>query len=236
MQVGKRIFLQRKLPAKEVVSAYKKLPSSNVADCMNRTGAMSPRIRLMSHPHEEMCGPAFTVHNRPGDNLTIYAALKYCQEGDVVVIDNENDNTRAVIGEVMMTWLRDQRHVAGVVVDGPIRDIDSLSNWDLPIYAVSTTPDGPYKEGPGEINVPVSCGNVSVNPGDVILGDADGVIKIALEEASELLPIVQDFHEKDEAKAASFHDGSGNIDWLDEELKNKNYKIIDDFYRPENYR
>ena len=232
MQVGKRIFLKRELPDKNLIEKYKKLPSSNVADCMNRRGAMAPRIKLMSKPKAEMCGPAFTVHNRPGDNLTIYAALKYCHEGDIIVIDNEGDNTRAVIGEVMMTWLRDQRHVAGVVVDGPIRDIDSLRNWDLPIYAISTTPNGPYKEGPGEINVPISCGNISVNPGDLMLGDADGVVKIAREKAAELLPIVEKFHQEDEAKAASFHNGTGNIDWLDEKLKNKDYKIIDDIYRP----
>lgn len=232
MQVGKRIFLKRELPDKEIVEGYKDLPTSNIADCMNRRGAMATRIKLMSSPTKEMCGAAFTVHNRPGDNLTIYAALKYCHEGDVIVIDNEGDNTRAVIGEVMMTWLRDQRHVAGVVVDGPMRDIDSLRNWDLPIYAVSTSPNGPYKEGPGEINVPVSCGEVSVNPGDLIVGDADGVVKVAREKTTELLPKVQAFHQEDDRKAESFHNGTGNIDWLDEELKNKDYKIIDDIYRP----
>ncbi|WEV50357.1 RraA family protein [Lactobacillus sp. ESL0731] len=231
MEDGKRIFLKRELPDAAVIKAYTELPSSNVADCMNRTGAMSPRIRLMSKPKKEMCGPAFTVHNRPGDNLTIFAALKYCHPGDVVVIDNEGDNTRAVIGEVMMTWLRDQRHVAGVVVDGPMRDIDTLRDWDLPIYAVSTTPNGPYKEGPGEINVPISCGNTSVYPGDIILGDADGVVRVGREDAAELLPKVQAFHKKDDAKAASYHDGTGNLDWVDVELANKGYKIIDDTYR-----
>lgn len=232
MQVGKRIFLKRKLPDKKIVEGYKDLPTSNIADCMNRRGAMATRIKLMSSSTTEMCGPAFTVHNRPGDNLTIYAALKYCQEGDVIVIDNEGDNTRAVIGEVMMTWLRDQRHVAGVVVDGPMRDIDSLRQWDFPIYAVSTSPNGPYKEGPGEINVPISCGGISINPGDLIVGDSDGVVKIAREKTAELLPKVQAYHKKDDHKAKSFHDGTGNIDWLDDELTKKNYKIIDDIYRP----
>ncbi|BDR60562.1 RraA family protein [Lactobacillus xylocopicola] len=233
MQNGKRIYLKRKLPDQDLIQAYRELPASNVADCMNRTGAMAPRIKLMSQPQKEMCGPAFTVHNRPGDNLTLYAALKYCHEGDVLVIDNEEDNTRAVIGEVMMTWLRDQRHVAGVVVDGPMRDIDSLRNWDLPIYAVSTTPNGPYKEGPGEINVPVSCGGIAVNPGDLILGDGDGVIKIARAEAATLLARAQAFHQKDDAKAASYHEGTGDLAWIDNELKHKDYQIIDDYYRPE---
>lgn len=232
MQVGKRIFLKRELPDKDVIMGFRDIPTSNIADCMNRKGAMATRIKLMSKPAKQMCGPAFTVHNRPGDNLTIYAALKYCHEGDVIVIDNEGDNTRAVIGEVMMTWLRDKRHVAGVVVDGPMRDIDSLRNWDLPIYAVSTSPNGPYKDGPGEINVPVSCGEISVNPGDLIVGDADGVVRVAHEKAAKLLPEVQAYNKQDNAKAASFHDGTGNINWVDDELKNKNYQIIDDIYRP----
>ncbi len=140
MQVGKRIYLKREMPDLKVVKSFAKLPASNVADCMERSNAMNPRIQLMSNPDQEMCGPAFTAHTRAGDNLAIYAALKYCHPGDVVVINDEGDDTRAVIGEVMMTWLRDQRHVAGVVVDGPMRDIDSLQNWKLPIYATGTTP------------------------------------------------------------------------------------------------
>ncbi|BAQ57207.1 RraA family protein [Lactobacillus acetotolerans] len=232
MQVGKRIYLKREMPDLKVVKSFAKLPASNVADCMERSNAMNPRIQLMSNPDQEMCGPAFTVHTRAGDNLAIYAALKYCHPGDVVVINDEGDDTRAVIGEVMMTWLRDQRHVAGVVVDGPMRDIDSLQNWKLPIYATGTTPGGPYKEGPGEVNVPVACGNISVYPGDIILGDPDGVISIPRKEAAELLPKAQAFHKKDDAKAAAFSKGTADLAWVDDALKDKGFNVIDDIYRP----
>ena len=106
MPVGKRIYLKRQMPDPKVVAGFKKIPASNTADCMERNCAMNPRIKLMSNPDEEMVGPAFTVHTRAGDNLAIYAALKYCQPGDVIVIDDEGDNTRSLIGEVMMSYLR----------------------------------------------------------------------------------------------------------------------------------
>lgn len=232
MPVGKRIYLKRQMPDPKVVAGFKKIPASNTADCMERNCAMNPRIKLMSNPDEEMVGPAFTVHTRAGDNLAIYAALKYCQSGDVIVIDDEGDNTRSLIGEVMMSYLRDQKKIAGIVIGGPIRDIDNLRNWKLPIYATSTTPGGPYKEGPGEINVPVACGNVSVNPGDVILGDADGVICIPRKDAPEILPKAQAFHEQDEAKAIAFSKGEVDLSWVDKSLADKGFDIIDDVYRP----
>ena len=232
MPVGKRIYLKRKLPDPELVKGFEGIPASNVADCMERNCAMNPRIRLMSSPDHEMVGPAFTVHTRAGDNLAIYAALRFCHEGDVVVIDNEGDTTRSLIGEVMMSYLRDQKKIAGIVIDGPIRDIDNLQNWKLPIYATSTTPGGPYKEGPGELNVPVSCGNVSVNPGDVILGDPDGVICIPRKDAPEILPKAQAFHKKDDEKAVLFSQGKVDLSWADDSLKNKGFDIIDDIYRP----
>lgn len=232
MPVGKRIYLQRNLPNPEIVKGFAKLPASNVADCMERNCAMSPRIKLMSKPDHEMVGPAFTVHTRAGDNLAIYAALRFCQEGDVIVIANEGDNTRSLIGEVMMSYLRDQKKIAGIVVDGPIRDIDNLQNWKLPIYACDTTPGGPYKEGPGEVNVPVACGNVSVNPGDVILGDPDGVICIPRQDAAEILPKAQAFHEQDEAKAVAFSKETVDLSWVDRSLKDKGFDILDEIYRP----
>ena len=172
MAVGKRIYLKRHMPDKEVMMQFKTIPASNTCDVMERNAAMNPRIRLMSSPKDQMMvGPALTVKGRAGDNLALHAALNIAQEGDVLVVSNEGDNTRALIGEVMMAYLRYTKKVAGIIIDGPIRDIDEIGNWDFPVYATGTTPGGPYKEGPGEINVPISCGEISVNPGDIILAD-----------------------------------------------------------------
>lgn len=125
-----------------------------------------------------MSGVAYTVKARGGDNLALHAALNLAGEGDVIVVSNEEDSTRSLIGEVMMSYLRYTKKIAGIVLDGPIRDIDEIGKWDFPVYCTGTTPGGPYKEGPGEINVPIACGGVSVMPGDIILADPDGVIVI----------------------------------------------------------
>ena len=166
MSVGKRIYLKREMPDPEIMAQFKTIPASNTADVMGRSCAMNPRIRLVSQPKDQMMvGPAFTVKGRAGDNLTLHAALNLCSEGDVLVVSNEEDDTRALMGEVMMAYLKYTKKIAGIILDGPIRDIDEIGRWDFPVYCTGTTPGGPYKEGPGEINVPISCGGISVAPG-----------------------------------------------------------------------
>jgi len=232
MSVGKRIYLKREMPDHDIMMQFKEIPASNTADCMGRNCAMNPRIHLMSSPKDEcMVGPAFTVKCRAGDNLALHAALNYCQEGDVLVVSNEEDTTRALMGEVMMTWLRYEKKIAGIVLDGPIRDIGSMGSWDFPIYATGTTPGGPYKEGPGEVNVPIACGGVSVNPGDIILADPDGVICIPRKDAAVILKDAQEFKAKDQAKIPATLEHRINRDWVQKSLEAKDFEVIDDVYR-----
>ena len=124
MAVGKRIYLKRNMPDPEVMEQFKTIPASNTCDVMGRNAAMNPRIRLMSSPKAQMMvGPALTVKARGGDNLALHAALNIAQEGDVLVVSNEEDNTRSLIGEIMMAYLRYDRKVAGIIIDGPIRPV-----------------------------------------------------------------------------------------------------------------
>lgn len=233
MSVGKRIYLKREMPDHEIMMQFKTIPASNTADCMGRSCAMNPRIHLVSSPADEcMVGPAYTVKCRAGDNLALHAALNYCQEGDVLVVSNEEDTTRALMGEVMMTWLRYEKKIAGIILDGPIRDIDSISKWDFPVYCTGTTPGGPYKEGPGEVNVPISCGGISVNPGDIILADPDGVICIPRQDAAVILEDAKAFQAKDQAKIPATLEHRINRSWVDKTLEEKEFEIIDDVYRP----
>lgn len=233
MSVGKRIFLQREMPDPEIMVQFKEIPASNTADVMGRSCAMNPRIRLVSSPKAQMMvGPAYTVKCRAGDNLTLHAALNYCQEGDVLVVSNEEDNTRALMGEVMMAYLRYTKKIAGIILDGPIRDIDEIGKWDFPVYATGTTPGGPYKEGPGEINVPISCGGIMVYPGDIILADPDGIIAIPKHDAAQILEDAKKFKEADEKKLAAAKDGTANRAWVEKSLEEKGFEIIDDVYRP----
>ena len=233
MAVGKRIYLKREMPDPEIMEQFKSIPASNTADVMNRNCAMNPRIKLVSSPKAQMMvGPAFTVKARAGENLALHAALNFCNEGDVLVVSNEEDDTRSLIGEIMMAYLKYTKKVAGIVLDGPIRDIDEIGKWDFPVYCTGTTPGGPYKEGPGEINVPIACGGVSVNPGDIILADPDGVIVIPRRDAAQVLKDAQAFQAADEKKLAAAKDGTANRAWVDKTLAEKGFEIIDDVYRP----
>lgn len=231
MSVGKRIYLKREMPDHEVMMQFKSIPASNTADVMGRSCAMNPRIHLVSKPKEQMMvGPAFTVKCRAGDNLALHAALNLCSEGDVLVVSNEEDGTRALMGEVMMAYLMCTKKVAGIVIDGPIRDIDEIGNWDFPVYCTGTTPGGPYKEGPGEINVPISCGGISVDPGDIILADPDGIICIPRRDAAAVLEDAKKFQEADEKKLIAARNGTANRAWVEKLLEEKKFEIIDDIY------
>lgn len=233
MSVGKRIYLKREMPDPEIMAQFKTIPASNTADVMGRSCAMNPRIRLVSQPKDQMMvGPAFTVKGRAGDNLTLHAALNLCSEGDVLVVSNEEDDTRALMGEVMMAYLKYAKKIAGIILDGPIRDIDEIGRWDFPVYCTGTTPGGPYKEGPGEINVPISCGGISVAPGDIILADPDGIIVIPRKDAAVILEEAKKFQAADEKKLAAAKAGTADRSWVDRALAEKGYEIIDDVYRP----
>lgn len=233
MSVGKRIYLRRELPNPKIVEGFKEIPASNTADVMGRSCAMNPRIKLVSSPKDEiMAGPAFTVKTRAGDNLLIHAALNLAEEGDVIVVSNEEDNTRSLIGENMLTHLRYNKKIAGIIIDGPIRDINEIKNWDFPVYCTGTTPGGPYKEGPGEINIPISCGGVSINPGDIILADPDGVIVIPKKDAATILENAKKFKEADQNKIKASMEGTADRTWVDKALSEKGFEIIDDVYKP----
>ena len=232
MAVGKRIYLKRNMPDHDIMMQFKNIPASNTADCMGRSCAMNPRIHLVSSPKDQMMvGPAFTVKCRAGDNLALHAALNLCNEGDVLVVSNEEDNTRALMGEVMMAYLYLQKKVAGIILDGPIRDIDEIGKWDFPVYATGTTPGGPYKEGPGEVNVPIACGGISVEPGDIILADPDGVIVIPRNDAATILEDAKKFQAADEGKLEKTRQGTINRSWVDKALADKDFEFIDDVYR-----
>jgi len=220
------------MPDPELIEAFRQIPAANIADVMERSCAMNPRIRLMSSPRDPVAvGPALTVKSRAGDNLTIHAALNMARKGDFVVVSNEEDSTRSLVGALMAAYLYYDREAAGIVMDGPIRDIDELSQWDFPVYATGTTPGGPYKEGPGEINVPISCGGICVNPGDIIVADQDGVIVIPLKDAERVLEDARKLQVQDNAKFEQAKARTANREWVDKAIQAKGYEIIDDIYR-----
>lgn len=231
MTVGGRIYLKKDNSGLELVQEFAKIPTANIADTMGRSCALHPRIRLFSKPQGAVwAGVALTVKSRGGDNLLIHAALDMAQEGDVIIVSNEGGvDNRSLMGEIMFTYAA-YKKVSGLVLDGPIRDVKSAQEMALPIFATGATPGGPYKEGPGEINVPVSCGGISVNPGDIVVMDDDGVIIIPLKDAREVLEAAKKLQSTDEAKVIAAGNGTAKRDWVATAIASKNIEIIDDYY------
>lgn len=230
MAVGKRIYLKRMMISQKVIDDYSKIPAANVADCMNRLCAMHSEIRLMTpFTQKNMCGRALTVKGRAGDNLVLHKALNLCQPGDIIVVANEGDRSRALMGEIMISYCK-YKELGGLVLDAPVRDIEAIREIGLPVYATGTTPGGPFKEGPGEINVPISIGGIQVCPGDIILGDADGVIVIPYHDAEVLLEAALKKCGEDIEKVQKTNNGTINRSWVEKNIVAKDFEIIDDFY------
>ncbi|WP_294855374.1 RraA family protein [uncultured Oscillibacter sp.] len=230
MAIGNRVYLKRALPSQELLDAFAKIPAANIADTMGRSCAMNPRLKRMSGATNIMVGPALTVKARAGDNLFIHQALDMAQPGDIIVVSNDEDSTRALMGEVMFTYAQYQRKLGGLVVDGPVRDLDALHEMKLPVYATGSTPGGPHKNGPGEINVPIACGGISVNPGDIILADTDGIIVIPLRDAAAVLEKAQAFCQQDEAKVRAAREGTSKRGWVLKKLREQETEFVDEIY------
>lgn len=230
MPIGNRVFLKRPMPSKELLEEFSHIPAANIADTMGRSCAMNPRIKLLSGAKGIVAGPALTVKGRGGDNLFIHQALDMCLPGDIIVVSNDEDDTRSLMGEVMFTYAMYQRKLGGLILDGPVRDLDALREMPLPVYATGTTPGGPHKEGPGEINVPIACGGISVNPGDIIVADTDGIIVIPLKDAPEVLEAAKKFCEQDQKKIEACKNGTQNRAWVMKKLEAKETEFIDSCY------
>jgi 4-hydroxy-4-methyl-2-oxoglutarate aldolase len=171
----------------EVIAAAAQYPSSILADVAGRRGGLSGRIAPLSSSMK-FAGPAITVEVRPGDNLMIHAAMAIAKPGDVIVVDGKGDLNSALIGEIMSQQCV-ALGVAGVVIDGAARDCEAIRELGFPMFVAGLNPNGPTKFVPGRLNHPISIGGVTVNPGDLVVGDADGVTVIERDKAAAMLPL-----------------------------------------------
>jgi regulator of RNase E activity RraA len=176
--------------APEIIAALHDIPVAALSDNMHRNIG-SVGLRPYHRPgHKTMAGTAVTVKTRGGDNFTPMRAFEFCRPGDVLVIDAGGDVTNAVIGGILSFYAATIGTV-GVVLDGAIRDVAEIRERDFPVYARGVNHRGPYKDGPGEINVPVSVGGMVVNPGDIVVGDQDGLMAFARDDAEWLIEKAQ---------------------------------------------
>lgn len=215
--VGCKIVENIERPSEKLVDLFRGLPSANIDDCMNRTASVDPMIKPLNKT--PLLGTAFTVKVPEGDNLMFHKAMDMAKPGDVIVIDAGGDSNRAIFGELMITYCN-RRGIAGVIVDGSVRDADALAEMDIAIYAKGVTPNGPYKNGPGEINTTISFGGKSVSPGDIIVGDGDGIVVIKPEDAEWVAEQTRKVGEKEQGIMEEIlTKGTYSRPWVDEKLK-----------------
>lgn len=204
---------------RSLVEAFAQIPSAIISDNLNRMVAAGPSVRPM-HKGGTLAGTALTVKTRPGDNLMIHKAADIAQPGDVIVVDAGGDLTNALIGELIISHAR-SRGVVGFVVNGAVRDMDVIAVDDYPVYGAGVSHRGPYKDGPGEVNVPIALDGMVIAPGDIVIGDLDGVVCIPREEAESVLAASRAQQEKEAGIQAAIAGAGWDRAWVDEILKAK---------------
>jgi regulator of RNase E activity RraA len=202
----------------ETVRKASGFAASILADVAGRRGTLDGRIQPVS-PSMRLAGPAFTIEVRAGDNLMIHAAIGMAKPGDVLVIDGKADRTCALMGSIMINACK-KLGLGGVVLDAAVRDTEELRELGFPVYAICANPNGPTKFVPGRINWPISCGGISVQPGDLIVGDADGVVVVEREKAASLLEEAAKKVADERARIADIVAGKNlRPKWLDGSLR-----------------
>ena len=214
---GLQILKRTRQVPDHFIQAFRGLPVANVSDCMARMTAAGPRLRPM-HKKGYLIGSALTVKCRPGDNLMIHKALTMAQKGDVIVVDAGGDLTNALFGEIM-TATAVAIGVAGIVLNGAVRDAEEIGQGEFPLYAAGVTHRGPYKDGPGEINVPIAIDGMVIQPGDLMLGDADGLLCVPYDSLQSVLEGTLQKMDAEKKMLADIAAGKLDTAWIDATLR-----------------
>lgn len=224
--IGCKIIKDFNRPSPDLVARFQDMPVANIDDNMGRIAAVEAGIVPVGKGF--LLGTAFTVRVPQGDNLMLHAAMDLAKPGDVIVIDAGGFIDRSIFGELMATYCK-TRGVRGIVCDGAIRDREALAAMkDFPVYARAATPNGPYKNGPGEINVPVVVGGKLVRPGDIVVGDGDGVLFIDPDIAETLADNTQAVAQKEaDIMDEILRNGTYIRPWVDTKLREINCEIVD---------
>lgn len=200
------------------VSALRGLPTSVISDVMGRLGG-TVGLAPIDKTSALVCGSALTVKVRAGDNLVLHKALELIEPGHVLVVDGEGDTTRALMGEIMLT-LAMARGALGLVIYGAIRDVHAFEEQRFPCWARGVCLRGPYKDGPGSINAPVTVGGLAVAPGDIVVGDQDGVVAVAPSQARLIQSLAHQKIAAETKTLAEIRAGTYSAAWVDDRLKN----------------
>lgn len=208
----------------EMVEKFRTLPVANVSDCMWRLTGGGPRLRPY-HGGGVMSGPAFTVKTRPGDNLMVHKALDIALPGDIVVVDAGGDLTNSIVGEIMISHAIN-RKLGGLVINGSIRDSDAVRKLTFPVFAAGVTHRGPLKTGPGEIGRAIAFDGMVIQPGDLMIGDGDGIMCVPFDEVEEVYQATAKKKQAEDKVLADLKAGkSMDRAWVDAALKELGCKM-----------
>ena len=219
MTIGFRILERKKKVALNIAKEFLTLPVANVSDSMWRLTAGGSRLRPM-HKSGQMAGPALTVKSRPGDNLMLHKAIDMAEPGDIIVCDAGGDLTNSLMGELMLAHAI-KRGVGGFILDGAVRDVEAFLEVNLPVFAAGVSHRGPYKDGPGEINVSVAIDGMVIEPGDLVIGDWDGVLSIPLDDVESILKKTNEKQAAEAVDMAKIEAGEWDRSWVDKTLKDR---------------
>src|SRR5450830_19116 len=223
MTAGFRIFERRRKVSDEDVRRFAEIPVANISDSMSRMTAAGTRLRPL-HLGGKLAGAAITVKSRPGDNLMVHKALDLAEPGDIVVVDAGADMSNAIIGELMVAHAI-QRKLGGIVINGAVRDLAAIQAGTFPVFAAGVTHRGPYKDGPGEINVPIAIDGMVINPGDLIVGDEDGLVCVPIDNVNEILAAILAKGQAEKKTLEDIANGTYDTTWVDAALKRIGCKL-----------
>ena len=215
---GFRVRLDFERLDPEMIRQFTQFPTPDISDLLNRLYALDPEIHCLTGSHHYLCGTACTVKVFPGDNLMVHKVLDVAQPGDIVVVDTQGSVRNAVLGDIICAKAK-HRQIAGFVIDGLIRDLPDVVPLDIPVFARGTTTLGPLHRGPGEVNYPIACGGVVINPGDVVVADAAGTVVVPRDFACELLTRLKSHQETNTAYVDAVRRGEFSNEWVDQLLQ-----------------
>lgn len=224
-----RLTLKRRFqrPTNQQVAALENTPTGFIADAMGGRAAMSHRIKPVDERFARFCGVAIPCHTGPADILAFYGALDMAAQGDVIVIATDAFTGTAVIGDLALQTAKN-RGVAAVVTDGLIRDMEGIRDVGLPCFAAGVTPDSPARSGPGTAGLPVTLGGVTVSPGDILVGDLDGVVVIAKTQIDAVISALPGVRDAEAQAEESVNAGLTMPDFAQKILDSDQVRIIDE--------
>ncbi len=222
---GFRIRRNIKRPEKELIDKFRKFETPDISDMMNRLYTMDSGLKNLIND-DAIIGPACTVKVFPGDNLMVHKALDIAKPGDILVVDAGGSSMNGIIGDLISNKSK-HRGIVALVIDGLIRDVPGIKECKLPVFARGITPIGPLHRGPGEINFPISCGGIVINPGDIICGDENGITVVKQEFAEEILERLIKRAESLSSYIANVKKGIFSNEWVDKMLDDAKCEVYE---------